>query len=83
MVWIKHNRLCIVTNCKLRASFNYSTEKIFLYCSQHKKNNMVNLNGRKCKFEGCFTYPAFNYEKENHGIFCFEHKKGKMINVNE
>ena len=34
---------CIHEKCKTQASCNISTEKIALYCSTHKKENMIDI----------------------------------------
>ena len=39
----KYKKYCIIHNCKKIASFNYSGEKQFLYCNDHKGENMVNV----------------------------------------
>ena len=40
---LKYKKYCVVHNCKKIASFNYSGEKEFLYCNEHKRENMVNV----------------------------------------
>ena len=39
----KYKKYCIINNCKRITSFNYSGEKEFLYCNEHKRENMVNV----------------------------------------
>ena len=39
----KYKKYCIVGDCKKLASFNYHNEKIFLYCNEHKLDNMINI----------------------------------------
>ena len=40
---LKYKKYCIINYCKKLASFNYHNEKIFLYCNEHKLNNMINI----------------------------------------
>ena len=39
----KYNKYCIIHSCKKLASFNYENEKTFLYCNEHKLDNMINI----------------------------------------
>jgi len=39
--------MCIFENCKKRAYYNYETEETVKYCSEHRKNGMVNLKSKK------------------------------------
>ena len=40
---LKYKKYCIINYCKKLASFNYHNEKIFLYCKEHKLDNMINI----------------------------------------
>ena len=40
---LKYKKYCIINNCKKIASFNYSGKKEFLYCNDHKLDEMVNV----------------------------------------
>ena len=40
---LKYKKYCIIHSSKKLASFNYHNEKIFLYCSEHKLDNMINI----------------------------------------
>ena len=40
---LKYKKYCIIYSCKKLASFNYHNEKIFLYCNEHKLDNMINI----------------------------------------
>ena len=39
----KYKKYCIIDDCKKISSFNYSNEKEFLYCNDHKLDKMVNI----------------------------------------
>lgn len=47
------NRTC--RECNTAATFGYENTKERLYCSFHKKENMVDLVSQKCKNPGCTT----------------------------
>ena len=40
---LKYKKYCIVGNYKQLSSFNYHNEKIFLYCNEHKLDNIINI----------------------------------------
>lgn len=54
-----------------------------MYCSLHKKNDMINIFSKRCFYEGCKISPIYNYEGENQGIYCVSHKKEGMIDVKD
>ncbi len=39
---VKYNK-CIVFECLMRPSYNFSDEKIPIYCSVHRKEHMINI----------------------------------------
>jgi hypothetical protein len=57
----------------------YGFDKI-LYCHKHKKEGMIDIKRKRCKFEGCNTFPCFGYQKSR-GIYCVKHKKDDMKNI--
>jgi hypothetical protein len=52
-----------------------------LYCSYHKKDNMVNVKSAKCIHDNCDKIPHYNIAGEKAGLYCIEHKSINMINV--
>ena len=40
------NKYCIFEICKKRSSFNFEGEKTALYCSIHKKENMIDVRSK-------------------------------------
>jgi hypothetical protein len=69
--------MCIFEGCKKRAYYNYENEKIVKYCSEHRKDGMVNLKSKKCFEKGCKVIPSYNYKNEKEALFCSKHKKKK------
>ena len=37
-------RKCLEENCETYANFNLPNEQMGIYCKNHKKNNMINVN---------------------------------------
>ena len=62
-----------------RPNFNLPSESRGIYCSEHKKKNMINVNSKKCCQEKCIKSARFNLPFEKKGIYCSEHKKDFMI----
>ena len=77
----KKYRICIFGDCELGASYNIEGETKRLYCSKHKKENMVDVVRPKCL--ECKSQPCFNIEGETTAIYCAKHKKENMVNVVE
>ena len=62
---LKYKRYCIINDCKKLTSYNYENEKIFLYCNDHKLDNMINIKKGHilCK-EHNISYSKDSYCKE-------------------
>ena len=75
----KKSGLCI--DCPKQACFNVEGETKAIYCSKHKKENMIDIKHKKCL--ECKSKPSFNVEGETTGIYCAKHKKENMVNVVE
>ena len=73
--------MCIKDNCKKKARFNFKEEIKLLYCSEHKKDNMINLNRKLCEFNNCYTRANYNIVNETKGKYCNLHKSDDMIDV--
>ena len=83
MVNLKSKK-CFEQGCKVIPSYNYKNEKEALFCSKHKKEEMVNLKNFKsikCLDLGCDIIPSYNYINEKEGLYCSKHKKEGMINL--
>jgi hypothetical protein len=72
---------CGEAGCAKRAYFNTKGETRGLYCSQHRRKDMVNVKDRRCQQEGCETIPSYNHRGERRGLFCVRHKLPGMVNV--
>ncbi len=72
--------------CDKRASFGFEQEngaKVLLYCGDHKKEDMVNLNKKKClkcDKSAFFNFITPTYKKKS-GLYCGDHKKEGMVNI--
>jgi len=76
-------QICIEEGCCTRCNYNLPTEKVALYCREHKKNNMINVKDKRCINFGCFKIPSYNLPNERQKLYCKEHKKDNMINVKD
>ena len=56
--------MCIYDWCKTRPIYNNEGETKALYCSEHKKDGMVNVKNMTCIHEGCKKQPTYNNEGE-------------------
>lgn len=72
--------ICKEENCNSIAKYNLIKQKPALYCSKHKKVEMVNISIKYCIENDCYYTPSFNYENLPKR-FCKTHKKNNMINV--
>jgi len=72
---------CSYDECNIQASFNYFGQKKWLYCFDHKLENMVDVKSRKCIFPKCMVIPSFNYDGQKKGLYCFDHKLENMLDV--
>ena len=72
---------CTENGCDKRASYNLICVKPPLYCSMHKKEDMVNVVTKRCIIKECNTRPCYNLPGNTNGIYCLKHKKEDMINV--
>ncbi len=52
--------ICIHEKCNKNPYFNAPTETKGLYCSEHKKENMINVKSKRCIQPNCTKTPAFN-----------------------
>jgi len=57
---IKMTKTCL--DCKKRPVFNFENETKAIYCTEHKKANMINVKSKTCL--DCKKIPVFNFENE-------------------
>ena len=70
----KPKKYCIFEDCKTLSNYNMEGETTGLYCSSHKKENMVNVKHKTCIFENCKTISNYNFEGETKPLYCSYHK---------
>lgn len=80
MIKVIYNKKCEHEGCKLRPSFNYEGSKNRLYCTTHKLDGMVCIDGIFCQYPDCKINANYNYEGLK-PIYCVTHKKTDMIDV--
>jgi hypothetical protein len=79
MIDIKHKK-CIKENCTKRSNYNLTTEKTAIYCSEHKKDNMIDVRKKNCQYEKCKELALFGLINKK-PQYCNEHKKENLINL--
>jgi hypothetical protein len=70
---------CRHPDCFVRATFNYPDLYYRAYCSQHKKDGMVNVMAVRCEQEGCRQLAQYNFKEELKSKFCIDHKIEDMV----
>ena len=71
--------MCKEYGCNIRPYFNFEGQIKPLYCSTHKKDEMMNVISKKCL--ECNKIPVFNFEGQKKPLYCSTHKKDGMIDV--
>jgi len=65
----------------IRPNYNLPTENKPIYCSEHKKENMIDIKNKRCIEDRCTKIPNYNLPTETKSLYCFEHKTEIMINT--
>ena len=71
--------MCKENGCRIIPVFNVKGEAKGLYCSNHKKEGMVDVIHKTCL--ECNKLPSYNSYGESKALYCTTHKKNKMVNV--
>jgi hypothetical protein len=78
---VRHKK-CTYPGCPKNPSFNYSGEKLALFCGDHKDKQMINIKIKdRCQYENCTTIACYNLPGNKKGIFCNQHKTYNMIDI--
>jgi hypothetical protein len=72
---------CLEEKCDKRPNYNLPNIKTGIYCSIHKKENMIDITRKKCLEKDCNNRANFNLINEKQGIYCSKHKKENMIDI--
>jgi hypothetical protein len=70
--------LCKEKGCIKAPSYGYKNKKTRLYCAEHKKKHMIDVNHKRCL--ECNKIACFSYVGQNKRLYCREHKKEDMVN---
>jgi hypothetical protein len=73
------SKCCV--ECNKQPVFNLEGNKKALYCSEHKKNGMIDVINKRCIHEGCSKRPLFNVFGETTSLYCLAHKLQGMVDV--
>ena len=69
---LKYKKYCIIQSCKKLSSFNYHNRKEFLYCNEHKLDNMINIR------KGCILCEEHDISNPK-DLFCKEFEKNYIV----
>ena len=73
--------MCLEKECKIRPNYNNEGETKALYCSEHKKDGMVDVKNKRCIHPECKIQSIYNNEGETKALYCSVHKKDGMVDV--
>jgi hypothetical protein len=74
-------KTCNHPNCEKQPSYNFITEKVAIFCKDHKLIDMKDIVNKRCNHDGCDKRPNYNYPTETSPIFCKDHKLINMENI--
>lgn len=74
---------CKETGCEIGARFNLINESNGLFCSEHRKDGMINIIDKHCVYKDCLKYPVYNFIGSKLRLYCYEHKLDGMINIKD
>jgi hypothetical protein len=66
-----HNSRCKGDNCNKLPYYNNEGEKPAIYCRLHKKDGMIDVKNKRCKFPLCGIIVSNNYE--GYCVNCYTH----------
>ncbi len=75
--------ICNEEGCTKHATSNYKNQIKRVYCTKHKKENMIDLDHRTkyCIETECTKVASYNFPNEKKAIYCNLHMKENMINI--
>ena len=76
----EHNRKCKL--CENYAMFGVFKDFNYLYCNEHKSQNMLRTVDDICQEINCCKKPTHNFPKEIE-FLCIDHKMNKMVDLSE
>ena len=76
-----YNKQCEHLGCNKNHFFNVPGIKFGRFCSEHKKEGMVDIRSKRCENPGCMKHPYFNVPGSKAAGFCSEHKEEGMVDI--
>ena len=76
-----YQHTCIEEGCNILPSYNYEGLKNRLYCTFHKKENMISISSKKCIYDCCNVTPKYNFANEKIPLYCTKHKLENMVHL--
>ena len=72
---------CTHAGCTKQPRYGVAGTKTAEYCSEHRKDGMVNVASKRCTHAGCTKRPSYGVAGTKTAEFCSEHKKSGMVDV--
>ncbi len=70
---------CHTAGCTKRSHYGVAGSTTVEFCSEHKKDGMVNVVNKRCAHAGCTKQPTFGVAGSKKTEFCSQHKKDGMV----
>ena len=72
---------CRQAGCAKQPKYGVIGTKRGEFCSEHKKDGMVDVVNKRCGYPGCTKNPSYGVAGSKKGEFCSEHKRDGMVDV--
>ncbi len=72
---------CSHAGCTKVPSYGVDGTNKMEFCSQHKRDGMVDLRHKRCGHHGCSKQPSYGVEGTNKKEFCSQHKRDGMVDL--
>jgi hypothetical protein len=72
-------KMCLESDCIKEPTYNFPSETTTLYCSEHKKSNMIDVKHKKCQYKDendkeCLISPSYGNDGGK-PIYCKNHSE--------
>mmetsp|Transcript_25402 Transcript_25402/g.84028 ORF Transcript_25402/g.84028 Transcript_25402/m.84028 type:complete len:410 (-) Transcript_25402:115-1344(-) len=78
---IRRRRCSHAEGCDRFPCFGDPTNRVLLFCMQHKRDSDVDVVNRLCEHGGCKKHPSFRLPGEKTAKFCKEHAPPEIKNT--
>lgn len=72
------SKTCQEPGCTFRAAFGFTTRRV--YCRDHARFGMMNLDSKKCDTRGCYERPLYG-AKNGPLLYCKKHCPASILDI--